>query len=535
MAHLFYLFLINSFNIGFLILLLSLAEPFLKKHFSAICLYRIWLVMMFGLLIPLRIGAFQSLISFDLPRISKEFTDSNAGSDIRDSGGANIKDASDFKISGNSPGYDMTGSDEFKNLRFHTVAFLAKNLDILLISLWIAGLLLYILINGIRQYRYMKRLKRFVAPISRAFIQKEYELCITELTRSHDRQCFLNRKELSGIPVLSCSVIASPMTIGIVRPVILLPEEAYSVRELHFLLLHELIHIRRRDIVLKLLRFIALSINWFNPLVIILSRRLDNWCEISCDETVLNGSSQSDRMDYGQLLLKCSAIQTNYNALFLSNHYGGMENMKLRLCSIMNQVKKRPGRFLTVLLVLVIFTSAFISVNASGNKADAQSLVSVLSDGRNHIENISGSAIVTVTPQPVPSGNGDTTSAAVTVTREDVAEFALSCENVSYLWGGNDLSTGVDCSGFVQAVYKEFGYDLPRVSGEQFKACEEVPLDQLLPGDLIFYANSDNSIMHNAIYIGNNQVIHASNMRDGVKISELDYRKPFAAGRIITD
>jgi hypothetical protein len=117
--------------------------------------------------------------------------------------------------------------------------------------------------------------------------------------------------------------------------------------------------------------------------------------------------------------------------------------------------------------------------------------------------------------------------------RKTVVEYAMQAENTPYVWGGNDLSVGVDCSGLVQAIYKKVGYVLPGKSSMQEGICEEV-WDELLPGDLIFYSNGT-LVNHVGIYIGGNKIIHAKNAREGVVVDDIDFRKPARAGRVISD
>lgn len=91
-----------------------------------------------------------------------------------------------------------------------------------------------------------------------------------------------------------------------------------------------------------------------------------------------------------------------------------------------------------------------------------------------------------------------------------------------YKWGGNG-PLGFDCSGFTQFLYREIGINLPRVSYQQANVGKRISLDQLRPGDLVFWDNSsrNNGADHVAIYIGNGMVIHAPKPGDRVKISKL--------------
>lgn len=101
-----------------------------------------------------------------------------------------------------------------------------------------------------------------------------------------------------------------------------------------------------------------------------------------------------------------------------------------------------------------------------------------------------------------------------------------------YVWGGTTLGKGVDCSGFTQQIYKKFGYYIPRTSRSQASGGTKISASQLKPGDLVFYGNG-NYINHVGIFIGNGKIIHASNRRDGIKISNMYYRKPVKYVRYI--
>ena len=95
-----------------------------------------------------------------------------------------------------------------------------------------------------------------------------------------------------------------------------------------------------------------------------------------------------------------------------------------------------------------------------------------------------------------------------------VVSYATQFVGNPYVWGGTSLTSGADCSGFVQSVYANFGVSLPRTYYEQQNAGYEVSYADAQPGDLICYGG------HVAIYMGNGQIVHASNARDGIKVSD---------------
>ncbi|MCM1056941.1 MAG: SH3 domain-containing protein [Firmicutes bacterium] len=108
-----------------------------------------------------------------------------------------------------------------------------------------------------------------------------------------------------------------------------------------------------------------------------------------------------------------------------------------------------------------------------------------------------------------------------------VAEYALQFVGNPYVYGGTSLTNGADCSGFVMSVYANFGVSLPHSSASDRSQGYAVDgLENAQPGDLICYSG------HVALYIGNGQIVHASNKRTGIIVSQANYRKILAIRRI---
>ncbi len=113
-----------------------------------------------------------------------------------------------------------------------------------------------------------------------------------------------------------------------------------------------------------------------------------------------------------------------------------------------------------------------------------------------------------------------------------VAEFACSFVGNPYVWGGTSLTNGCDCSGFIQSVYAHYGVSLPHYSGSLRYVGYEVSPAEMQPGDIVCYSG------HCAIYIGNGQIVHASNSQPypvgGIKISpNYAYRTVLAIRRVL--
>lgn len=110
---------------------------------------------------------------------------------------------------------------------------------------------------------------------------------------------------------------------------------------------------------------------------------------------------------------------------------------------------------------------------------------------------------------------------------EDAVAIARRYLGGRYVYGGTNLETGVDCSGFTQQIMKKVGITIERTSRSQYAANgKKVSVSDVAAGDLVFYGKDGVNIDHVAIYAGNGQIIHASDAKSGIKMSNLYYGKP---------
>lgn len=113
-----------------------------------------------------------------------------------------------------------------------------------------------------------------------------------------------------------------------------------------------------------------------------------------------------------------------------------------------------------------------------------------------------------------------------------LVNYALQFVGNPYSYGGSDLYSGVDCSGFTMKIYEAFGYSLPHSAESQSYMGSYVSLDNLQPGDLIFYGY-DGYICHVAIYIGNGQIVHAATSYEGIVTASYQIMPIITARRIL--
>lgn len=148
---------------------------------------------------------------------------------------------------------------------------------------------------------------------------------------------------------------------------------------------------------------------------------------------------------------------------------------------------------------------------------------------------VNSSYLTTTEPQKVDNSTSDndgSTSNNTGSVGTNIVATAMQYVGYPYVYGGNSLTGGIDCSGFTQQIYAMYGISLPRTSRAQSTVGTTVSLNNLQPGDLLFYTYGG-VVGHVAIYAGNNQVVHASSPSTGIIVSPMSYMSPAWAKRVI--
>ena len=115
--------------------------------------------------------------------------------------------------------------------------------------------------------------------------------------------------------------------------------------------------------------------------------------------------------------------------------------------------------------------------------------------------------------------------------RRDLLDIALQLKGTPYRYGGNHPGTGFDCSGFIQFSHSRAGLRVPRTTRQQFQSSRSVSIQQIRPGDLLFYETEGRRPGHVALYLGQGRMIHAPSSGKAVTISRLD--NPYWRSRLL--
>lgn len=179
-----------------------------------------------------------------------------------------------------------------------------------------------------------------------------------------------HQRSLRPVQVRQSDRIVSPLTYGILRPVILLPKDMDRSNEsvLHCVLTHEHIHIRRFDTVTKLILATTLCVHWFNPLVWIMYCLANRDLELICDEQVLRELGSKGRKPYALALLEMEENKQRNFALF--SHFGKLA-MEERIAAIVNYKKRSVFAVFLAVLLISGATTAFATSPANGNGPQA--------------------------------------------------------------------------------------------------------------------------------------------------------------------
>ena len=325
-----------SLSSSLIIIFLLIFAPFLNKRYAIKWKYLIWVVIAVRLIIPFNMDIPFPQILFDVPTEITVPIDTNNENDTQ-----TILPIEQKPIqTNNENALKAPTQRKQKTVKITLLDIIAY--------LWLTGCLLFLSVHIFSFLHYKRRItKKGVIVKERYILQQVYKL---------SRKLRIK----SNIRILRYEDAESPMVIGFLKPMLVLPNCDYSGEELFFVLKHELIHIKRHDIYFKLLFVIANALHWFNPLIYIMQKEAVVDMELSCDEKVIQKTAFAVRKAYTETLLSTFNKQHKKGAFLTTQFYGGKEIMKKRFKNILTKSPKKNGLLLFICAICVTLISGML-------------------------------------------------------------------------------------------------------------------------------------------------------------------------------
>lgn len=283
-----------------LAVLLLLLKPVTKKAFSARWQYYVWLVVLLALTVPVTIKIPALVLngtSTPLPVTEQTKTTDTP---------AQPAPTQETKMIENTP-------IEYRNIK------LAQNVSIgvfdVLALVWLLGAVMFLSCAIVSYIAFKRKIKKYSVIIEKG---SEFDHCRQKL------------KIRRNIQLRLADGITAPLLVGILRPAVLLPNMEVTSESLSFILLHELTHYKRKDLVYKWFALLVNAVHWFNPLVYLIIKNIHEDCEISCDMAVTKEMDEENKNRYMETILG-----------LLSYSAAKKQTLTTAMCSDAKQIKRR--------------------------------------------------------------------------------------------------------------------------------------------------------------------------------------------------
>ena len=329
-----------SATTSIVILLVAILSKIIDKKYTAGWKYWIWLVIAVRLLVPLNPGSelFEKKVEVEVPNVSIYVP-------AVFSGGTDLSTTSETVIPEQNSGAQNFEIPEDKVVlpsKREEEGREKTNLLNAMTFVWASGAAVMLLWN-FGAYLVFRR---------------------TILAKSVDasaktKEMLLETENLLGIEkeikAVVCKNVSSPMVMGFLNPRLVLPEENYSEKALHFILNHELTHYKRCDTFYKAFMLIVNAVHWFNPVVWLMRKLADSDLEVSCDAHVIENADLETRKRYSETILSCVHREKAPCAVFSTHFYGGTKTLKKRFANILSTEKRGKGKTAFVLVLVLAF------------------------------------------------------------------------------------------------------------------------------------------------------------------------------------
>ncbi|NMA84993.1 MAG: DUF4825 domain-containing protein [Epulopiscium sp.] len=333
-----------------------LLKPITKKHFNSSWHYKMLILILTFFIIPA--NNFIILPINPISNISKlEIGEAIVSKNI------NIKEEikgieNNISIEKEMPEHAVEIEDKvtdkdinqitIENQDFQDIEFDINNYKDMIQYIWMIGVIALLLLKIIPYIRFKSSILRDSTIVEEEDIVKLFNICKEEL----------NLK--TKVQLRTCNTVGSPMLIGIFRPVVLIPNIDKDYKRLKMIFLHELNHYKRKDIIIKAFGLVINAIHWFNPLVHILLKEMDKYCEYSIDEKVVEEMDINDRKYYGETILSVVSSSMFKKASLTTAMGSSGKQLKTRLENMIYSFKiTRKKQIMSLFAAILMLISGF--------------------------------------------------------------------------------------------------------------------------------------------------------------------------------
>lgn len=312
---------------GLLSVFLLCLKPITRKLFSPKWQYYIWLTVLIVMVLPVRFSLPQK--TPDIPAIATEQVQ-NVQTDIE----TPIMDNQTTIIKPTQQAEKLS-IPKFK---------LPQNIFYYLSCIWILGAIFIFFAKIIKYCLFLRAIHK----------NSEIDTTIENIPKR--------------LKVQRTDMLDAPLIVGLVKPTLYLPDTELSEGDLNYILMHELTHYRRHDLLYKWFTMLVLSIHWFNPLMHIVSKQIDLDCEVSCDAEVAGKLSKPEQDSYMNMILGLLTNSRSNLRPLTTQMASNKKTLKRRFEMIRNM--KKTSKFMSALSAVLALVMLGTTVFASGVLSD---------------------------------------------------------------------------------------------------------------------------------------------------------------------
>lgn len=387
-----------SVSIGLIVIGLIFLTPFLNKRYAAKWKYLIWIFLALRLLIPFSGANGQDVMD----RMSQLKVGTNSESEEND---ANNPTDTAMPYRGIVVEIPAQMTTPIKASSEKSTADITM-LDIVTL-VWIIGSLIFIFVHLISYSHYKRQV------LKNGKMIKETRI-LSQIFRLK-RELHISRT----VCVMEYDEAESPMIIGFIKPVLVLPKEQYNSEDLFFILKHELVHFKRGDVYLKLLFVTANAVHWFNPIIWIMQKEAVIDMELSCDERVTQGTSFELRKAYTETLLSMLHKQCVRKTVLSTQFYGGKKIMRKQFKNILIRNRKKNGISILICAVVLSITLGMLvgcSVTKENTEKENIENEDTANEDMGNVSEPSGLEAAQTAPTPVDNSSTENNALENTIT-----------------------------------------------------------------------------------------------------------------------